>query len=81
MKSNAWKLNLDKFRVEIICNLVARVKNTVPIYLEKYKILHPLKLSIQRVVCLKDTLPFKQKLWAICVNYQRCSLALVIQTR
>lgn len=26
MKSNAWKLNLDKFRIEIICNLVARVK-------------------------------------------------------
>lgn len=26
MKSNAWKLNLDKFRIEIICNLLVRVK-------------------------------------------------------
>lgn len=26
MKFNAWKLNLDKFRVEITCNLVTRVK-------------------------------------------------------
>lgn len=69
MKSNAWKLNLDKFRIEIICNLVARVKNTVPIYLEKYRILHPLKLSIQKVLCLKDMLQLKQKLWSIYLKY------------
>lgn len=56
MKSNAWKLNLDKFRIEIICNLEARVKNTVLICLEKYRILQPLKLTIQKVVCLKDML-------------------------
>lgn len=80
MKSNAWKLNLDKFRVEIICNLVERVKNTAPIYLEKYRILHPLKLSIQKAVCLKDRLQLKQKLWSIHVNYQGFSLALIIQT-
>lgn len=59
MKSNAWKLNLDKFRIEIICNLVARVKNTVLICLEKYRILHPLKLAIQKVICLKDMLQVK----------------------
>lgn len=81
MKSNAWKLNLDKFRVEIICNLVARVKNTVPIYLEKYRILQPLKLSIQKAVCLKDMLQLKQQLWCIYVNYQGSSLALIIQAR
>lgn len=81
MKSNAWKLNLDKFRVEITYNLVARVKNTVPIYLEKYRILYPLKLSIRRVVCLKDTLQFEQKLWSVCLNYQVYSLALIIQSR
>lgn len=49
MKSNAWKLNLDKFRTEIICNLVARVKNTAIICLEKCRILQPLKLTIQKV--------------------------------
>lgn len=35
MKSNAWKLNLDKFRVEIICNLVTRIKNMVPKHLPR----------------------------------------------
>lgn len=60
MKSNAWKLNLDKFRVEIICNLVTRIKNMVQnIYLGKYRILHSLNLSNQNIVCLKDTVQLK----------------------
>lgn len=60
MKFNAWKLNLDKFRVEITCNLVTRVKkNTVQIYLEKYRIFHSLNLCNQKA-CLQDSLQLKQ---------------------